>query len=185
MALYEYEIKPKVLLRIADVTVELSGDRYKGLATIKIVECSPANSILLVVPTVPEEVSVPDDTVFVDMISVTERAQLKPDQLESTVVISESPRKGVSLAAHTPAYTLTMNFKIQINFWQFMAAYTNAMLSYGNYQAAFDDMVSEFINEDEEEGERLIGEGEMDFELELELDDDEKATLAEVLSKRK
>ncbi len=70
-------------------------------------------------------------------------------QLAFVVEISEAPRQGSSAAADTPAYTLTVQLKMPIIFWDFMTAYTLAMLKYGTHQVEIDDMLTEHINKDD------------------------------------
>ncbi|RPD53230.1 hypothetical protein L227DRAFT_617142 [Lentinus tigrinus ALCF2SS1-6] len=137
MAVYE---KAKILFSLKGAKVKLSGDRYEGIASVQIVECSPAISMLLVIPAIPEGI--------VDMISITDQAQLKSDQTTCAVEIALTRTGAV---VHEPVFTVTVQLQEPIVFWEFMAIYTTAMLKYGNHQVAIDDLLTEIINDEESE----------------------------------
>ncbi|RPD58129.1 hypothetical protein L227DRAFT_613191 [Lentinus tigrinus ALCF2SS1-6] len=143
MAVYE---RGKVLFHLKDTIV--SGTWFTGavVASVKIVECDPITSILLVIPSVDRENPALTEPVIIDHITINNRTELKPDQRIRLVELSEYPHMGHDDLP--PSFTLTVHLGCSVVFWAFMAAYASAMSRYYDHQFAVEDLVNSMINED-------------------------------------
>ncbi|RPD52280.1 hypothetical protein L227DRAFT_568690 [Lentinus tigrinus ALCF2SS1-6] len=146
MAVYE---RGKVLFHVKD-TVISSTHTGDMVASIKVVECDPTTSVLLVIPAGgPEDPALHDGPVMVDYIAINNTTELKADQRTRSVELSEFP-----LTDHPelpPAFSLTVHLGRSVVYWAFMAAYTSAMSKFHDHQFAVEDLVNSMINEDSDD----------------------------------
>ncbi|RPD67794.1 hypothetical protein L226DRAFT_576944 [Lentinus tigrinus ALCF2SS1-7] len=135
--------KGKVVFDIKDTMVK--GTYFTGIASVKIVECTPSTSVLLIIPPADTQAPEAEETMYVDIIDIDPKTELKPDLRARSVEISEYPREDQPDLA--PTFTVTVLLPRSIIFWAFMEAYSKAMLKYHEHLFAVEGIVNAIINE--------------------------------------
>ncbi|RDX40367.1 hypothetical protein OH76DRAFT_1562152 [Lentinus brumalis] len=138
MSLYE---EGKVTFCSGNVLVR---GKYNGTVTVKIIECSPSKSFVVVVPPPPAEshsTAQPLLQIPVDTIPINDYQQVNTDERLHAVEIRD--RESPLCSDVPPRYSFKLYFTQRSAYWSFVARFGALMVEHRK----FEDMVMQKLND--------------------------------------